>query len=157
MGYFDDYKEVKCPDGTKRLILKNLTNIGRVFSLYVPEVDYRFKSSMNWGQQVIEGGFDAESQKKAKQILDSIDEYHIDAVNKFTMAYTLYITNSCDANSYANFEKAVNEIVKSIGKLRELDRGMKQMVSNKQLGAGGNTIDPSYVDTVIGSLSHFYK
>jgi hypothetical protein len=88
-----------------------------------------------------------------------LDKYHIDAINKFTMSYTLYCTDPCDPNKYNSFQKSVDEILKSIDTLRKLNNEIKVQTSpeDKKLGPNDILKGTDEIDKLIAQLGNFYK
>src|SRR5215204_1617618 len=93
-GFGNDFNKVTCPDGKVRFVLKKVTDMGKAFSLWLPEVNFRFNASIKAIQSTAEGTASADYGKKAEQVLKDIDELHIDAVEKFGAAYITYMGNA---------------------------------------------------------------
>jgi len=132
-GWGEEFNKVPCPGGKIRYVIKKMSDMGKAFSLYAPEVDYLVKGSLRTAQMIAEGGGEVEVKKKAEQIFENLDSIHIDAVTKFTMHYTVFMASPCDEAAYDNLSKAIDKISESIDTLRRLVTEMDRL-KNKHLG-----------------------
>ena len=96
LGWNEEFTRVNCPDDTVRYVLKKGKDMNRVFSLYLPEVNFLAMTSLRSAQRMAEGSREHEATEKTEQIFEKLDSVHIDAVNKFAMSYRPFMTSPCE-------------------------------------------------------------
>jgi hypothetical protein len=153
---FSQFRQITCNDGSIRLVLRKISDIGEAFSLHAPQIDFTFNSALKMTQQIAEGNFEAGLKKQAVQIFDDLNSTHIDAVHKFTMSYTVFMANPCDGEAYKNLTKVVDQIHLSLDKLRELQTEV-QKLSTKQLGTTTTENAIENINSKISDLKRSYK
>lgn len=133
MGLFDDYKEVKCRDGSTRHILKRLNDLPRVFGEYVPEWEFKINSGAKAAMELAEADVGLEIKKSAKKLYDKILEIDSTARTLFRMAYMQFTTNPCDNDGVLN--DAISKIIKLVSKLSTVNKrieGLRERPSETQ-------------------------
>jgi hypothetical protein len=154
-GWGEEFKKINCPNGNVRYVLRKLTDIGKAFSLYAPEVDYLFKGSLNGAQSLAEGSVEIGVKKKAQQIFENLDSVHIDAVNKFAMSYSVYMTSPCEDSAYKDLLRAVENIQRSINTLRDLESNVSKL-KTKTLGESDMLAKMDHINSTVGNLSDIF-
>lgn len=125
MGVFDDYKEVKCKDGSTRHILKKLNNLPRIFGEFVPEWEFKINSGAKAAKELAEANVGMEIKKSAKKLYDEILEIDSTARTLFRMAYMQFTTNPCDNDGVLN--KAINKIMRLVSKLSTINKTIERL------------------------------
>lgn len=125
MGPFDDYKKVKCPDGSERYILKRLNNLPRIFGEYVPEWEFKINSGAKAAMELAEANVGLEIKKSAKKLYDKILEIDSTARTLFRMAYMQFTTNPCNNDGVLN--EAISKIMKLVSKLSAVHKKIESL------------------------------
>jgi hypothetical protein len=151
-----DFKEYKCPDGSIRLVIRRIQNISKAVPLHLSELESRFNVSMKNLLGLSEVESDVEIRKKIIQTFNALDNVHTDAISKFSMAYSALLFDPCDKKTYEKFQKSVDDILKSVDKLRLIDQNIEDL-KNKTLGT--DNID-NYIEELqksIVTLNEYYE
>lgn len=126
MGWLDRYKEVPCPNGTVRLVLKEpQKDIPLIFAEYVPEWEFRISLGLKIANELITGKGLAAIKKTAKRLYDEIQDINASALTVFKMRYLQYIGNACANDNI--LDKAINEIAKQTFELVRINKELEKL------------------------------
>ena len=150
-----DFKEIKCPDGSIRLVIRRIQNISKAVPLHLSEIESRFNGSLKNLQSISEAETDVEIRKKVIQTFNALDNVHTDAINKFAMVYQALLINPCDKETYEKFQKSVDDILKSVDKLRRIDQNIED-IKSKSLGTDNLDNDIEELQKSIVTLNEYY-
>jgi hypothetical protein len=105
---------VKCPDGTTRIIYKN---IDKAFPLHIPGWDGKINASI----EAIKGSpanLAAEYQSKIQGLLFSLDELNQNLMLEFRTVYISFQSNPCKNSD--SFERQVEKMIHEQTRLTQL-------------------------------------
>jgi hypothetical protein len=122
-SFTSPYKEVRCPDGKPRFILKDPA---KAFSILAPDWAVRVGALIKFWDK-ISANLDADVAKHYESLVDGLDNNYADIRTHYLAAYAQFCTNPCDTDASARLEKANEEIRQREFKLRELEAKMEQL------------------------------
>jgi len=120
-----DFREVKCPDGSIRLVLKNLEKLPKIFGQFVPEWQFKLNGVLKATQDTIAANAGTEIGKKATKLYDEVDQLNSRSISLFTMGYMQFTTNPCSNDKKLN--ETISKINKMINRLSEIQMEVESM------------------------------
>jgi hypothetical protein len=120
-----DFREVKCADGSIRLVLKNLEKIPKIFGQFVPEWQFKLNGVLKATQETIAANAGTELGKKATKLYDEIDQLNSRSISLFTMGYMQFTTNPCSNDK--KLDETISKINEMINRLSEIQLEVENM------------------------------
>ncbi len=120
-----DFREVKCVDGSVRLVLKNLEKIPKIFGQYVPEWQFKLNGVLKATQETITANVGTELGKKATKLYDEVDQLNSRSISLFTMGYIQFTTNPCSNDK--KLDETISKINEMINRLSEIQLEVEHM------------------------------
>jgi reverse gyrase len=151
---FGDYRKVKCKDGSVVFVLKDL---GKAFSVHAPSIDFNLKTALNTSQQMLSPEVKVKLKKEVEQIFEKLDAIHIDAMQKFIMAYNVFMIDPCNKKSAQFLTETVEKIQKSSDELRELVIEVNNLNEHRNSDSTIITSITKKINAHIANLRTYYQ
>lgn len=126
------YKEVKCPDGRPRFILKKPE---KAFSIHAADWEARMKALVKAFEK-IQAEVDVEIGKKVKSWVKELTEGYANLQAHYQAAYLMFASNPCSKESEEECQKALKEIRQKTFMLNKLEAKTKKLSSLSSTAEG---------------------
>lgn len=159
MGILDDYREIKCPDGTTRQVLRRIKKVPEIFSAQFSDFEIKVKTNIKTLNDLANIDTDSTIKKETKAITERLNGLETMALQKYTAAYLAYSTNPCHNDKV--LADAVKSINKSYDELLRLENHLNSLVweewSQKDVMVGISNVLPIRIKRKESEGSHIQR
>jgi hypothetical protein len=115
---------VKCPDGTTRIVYKNIDD---ALPLGLRSTKNKYAAGAKDGLGAMSANINGEHSSKIENLLVAIDSKNNSLIMKFRAAYVAYTTNPCGQSD--NFASQVKQLNEMHDRLTEVEVGTQSLIA----------------------------